>query len=301
MRPLIRFSFAISTFFHLTLSVHAQDAGDRSPLDGRWTVTECEQPECAYYDAESKAIYVSNLAGSPVEKDGRGWISKISLDGKVLAAKWVDGLHAPKGMRSQDGTLWVTDIDQLVVIDIASSKIKDKVTIEGANFLNDLAIGPNQMVYASDTFGNRIYAVQDRKVTTFAEGEQLEGPNGLMVHDDELMVAPLGQLGRDGAPGSPGHLYSLNLESKAKRVITGKALGNLDGLELDGSGGHFVSDWSMHRVVRVSSGGIAEEVLSGIKGPADIGVVPEKELLVVPRMLENKVTAYELGSLPIGE
>ena len=299
MRPLIRFSFALTTFFHLTLSVHAQDA--KSPLDGVWTVTECEQPECAYYDPQSRAIYVSNIAGNPTEKDGRGWISKISLDGKLLAAKWVDGLDAPKGIRSQDGVLWVTNIDELVSIDIESGKIKDRIKVDGENFLNDVVIGPNQTIYLSDTFGNKIYAVQDGKASTFAEGEQLEGPNGLIIHDDELIVAPLGQRERDGAAPAPGHLYSLNLENKAKRMITNRPLGNLDGLELDGSGGHFVSDWSTHQVFRVTSGGMREGVLSGVKGPADIGVVPEKELLVVPRMLENKVTAYDFGSLPIGE
>jgi hypothetical protein len=66
----------------------------------------------------------------------------------------------------------------------------------------------------------------------------------------------------------------------------------LDGVELDGSGGYFVSDWMTSKVYRVTSTGEATAVISGLKGPADIGVIDSKGLLLVPRMLEDKVTAY---------
>ena len=50
------------------------------------------------------------------EKDGKGWIATITFDkaGKPIVTKLVDGLNAPKGLRSQKGTLWVTDIDEVL-------------------------------------------------------------------------------------------------------------------------------------------------------------------------------------------
>ena len=60
---------------------------------------------------------------APTAKDGEGWISKLSPKGEVLEAKWVTGLNAPKGMRVQGDTLWVSDIDELVAINRKSGKI----------------------------------------------------------------------------------------------------------------------------------------------------------------------------------
>jgi hypothetical protein len=82
------------------------------------------------------------------------------------------------------------------------------------------------------------------------------------------------------------------LGSRRQTNITKRPLGNLDGVELDGSGGYFVSDWITSKIYRVTSTGESTAVISGLKGPADIGVIDSKGLLLVPRMLEDKVTAY---------
>ena len=42
----------------------------------------------------------------------------------MVSAKWVTGLNAPKGIRSLGGTLWVTDIDEVVSIDIARRALR---------------------------------------------------------------------------------------------------------------------------------------------------------------------------------
>ena len=80
-----------------------------------------------------------------------GHISRLAADGKVVNAKWATGLNAPKGLRSVGGTLWVTDIDEVVAIEIASGRITSRVKIDGAKFLNDLATAPDGTVYASDS------------------------------------------------------------------------------------------------------------------------------------------------------
>ena len=139
-------------------------AGDGPTLQPLWTLTsDFASPESAYYDAGSNAVFVSSINGQILEKDGNGYISRLSPDGKMVSAKWVTGLNAPKGIRSLGGTLWVTDIDEVVSIDIATARITARVKVEGAQFLNDLATAPDGTVYASDSNLARIYAVKDGK------------------------------------------------------------------------------------------------------------------------------------------
>src|SRR5688500_7290373 len=74
-----------------------------------WTVAaDILTPESVYYDAGSNALFVSNINGEILGRDGNGYISRLTADGKVVNAKWATGLNAPKGLRAYRGTLWVT-------------------------------------------------------------------------------------------------------------------------------------------------------------------------------------------------
>ena len=65
---------------------------------GLWTLDKgLAQPESAYFEPTTQTIYVSNVVGSPGEKDGKGYISKVSPDGKMLTEKWVEGLERAQG------------------------------------------------------------------------------------------------------------------------------------------------------------------------------------------------------------
>ena len=72
-------------------------------------------------------------------KDGVGFISKVSPDGKMVEAEWVKGLNAPKGLVMSGDKLYVSDVDQLVEIDVNSGKVTNTWTAEGSQFLNDTA------------------------------------------------------------------------------------------------------------------------------------------------------------------
>src|SRR5687767_3656022 len=105
------------------LPLLAACAGSPPPLPAGWTTPGFENPESAFVDFGSGAIYVSNVAGAPPEKDGKGWISKLDLQGTLVAVKWVQGFNAPKGLRALGGKLWVADIDEVVSIDIPTAKV----------------------------------------------------------------------------------------------------------------------------------------------------------------------------------
>jgi hypothetical protein len=241
-----------------------------------WTVTDMRAPESVYLDEGSGYLFVSQIDGQPNQKDGKGRISKIGLDGSVAAADWFTALNAPKGLRSFGGTLWVTDIDEVIGIDIATAKEAARIKIDGAQFLNDLAAGADGTVYVSDMMASRIYAVKD--------GER-------------LIVGGWGKPEADFTTKVPGHLYMLDLKTKKKTLITKQPLGNIDGVEQEARGGFLVTDYLAGKLIQVGQDGSARVVRTFKPGLADhTFLYAQGDILIAPHMNENTVSAYEIGA-----
>lgn len=258
-----------------------------------WEVSEgLQAPESVYFDAGSGFLFVSQVGdGGPTGEDGDGRIAKLSTDGKVIDGKWITELNAPKGLRSHGGRLWVSDIDRIVGIDIEKGEIVETVDIDGAEFLNDVACGADGAVYVSDMTTGKIHRYADGEVSVFAEGAELENPNGLLVDGDRLIVAAW------GSDDKPGRLFALDLKTAAKTLITQQPTGQLDGVEADGSGGYIVTDWMEGKVLRIAGDGTTKTILELERGTADLAYLADKSILILPRMLENKVTAFDLNKL----
>jgi hypothetical protein len=203
-----RFLSLCVSILALAPTVAAQTPAPAAPptLSPLWNLTgDFNLPESAYYDAASNAVFVSSINGQILDRDGNGYISRLSPDGKVVNAKWATGLNAPKGMRSARGTLWVSDIDEVVGIEIASGRIVSRVRVEGAQFLNDLATAPDGTVYVSDSNLSRIYEVRNGVASIFVEGaEMVEQPNGLLVDGGRLVLGTIGPAPAGGRGPTPG-------------------------------------------------------------------------------------------------
>jgi len=263
-----------------------------------WTVQDMRTPESAYLDEGSGYLFVSQIDGQPNQKDGKGRISKLGLDGSVVTADWFTALNAPKGLRSFGGTLWVADLDEVIGIDVASAKENARVKIDGATFLNDVAVGADGTVYVSDMLANKIYAIKDGKATVFAEGEQLEYPNGLFVEGERLIVGGWGSKpAADFTTKVPGHLYSLDLKTKQKTLITKQPLGNIDGVEQEARGGYLVTDYLAGKLIQVSPTGESRVVRTFKPGLADhTFLYAQGDILIAPHMNENTVAAYDISA-----
>jgi hypothetical protein len=280
---------------------------DGPTLQPLWTLTgDFASPESAYYHAGSNAIFVSSINGQILEKDGNGYISRLSPDGKMVNAKWVTGLNAPKGIRSLGNTLWVTDIDEVVAIEIATAQVTARVKVEGAQFLNDLATALDGTVYASDSGLARIYAVKDGKSSVFVEGaDQVDVPNGLLVDGTRLILGTIGVSGARGArpgrgagPPPSGHLYAFDLKTRQRTQLTMDPVGGIDGIEPDGRGGLLITDVIGARLLHVAASGQTRVLVKFSGGGADFGYIGSKQIAVVPFLAANSVAAYDLtGSL----
>lgn len=260
-----------------------------------WETEGLATPESALPVPAEGFAYVSNVAGAPLEKDGNGFISKVSLaDGKITEREWAKGLDAPKGMALTGGKLYVSDIDKLVEIDPKSGKIIASHEAPGSVFLNDVAADGNGHVYVSDSSTSTIWRLADGKLEKWAEGEDLKFPNGLYVEGDKLIIAAWGAPGTSGQSPQAANLLQVSLaDKKVSNLGDGTPVGNLDGIEPDGDD-YLVSDWVAGKVFRIGKSGKAELLLDLGQGTADIGYDPASKTMLVPLMKDNKLRAYKV-------
>ena len=289
----------------LAATVLAQ-AADPAPPTPVWNLTTgFAAPESAYYDAASNAVFVSSINGQILEKDGNGYISRLSPDGKVVAEKWATGLHAPKGLRSARGVLYAADIDTVVGFDIKSGKEVSRAAIAGAVFLNDLATAPDGTIYVSDSTALKIFEVRNGTASVFVEGGDLvEQPNGLLVDGGRLILgsvgpAPVAGATRGGGAGRgrgavAGHLFAFDRRSKQRTLLTAEPVGGIDGIELDGRGGLIVTDVIGQRLLHVSEAGKVTVLAGFSAGGADFSYIAARKLAIVPFLFSNSVAAYDL-------
>jgi sugar lactone lactonase YvrE len=260
-----------------------------------WETTGLKTPESALPVPAEGFAYVSNVAGNPTDKDGNGFISKVSLsDGKIIALEWAKGLDAPKGLALAGGKLYASDIDKLVEIDAKTGKILAKYDAPGSQFLNDIAVDAQGNVYVSDSSTSAIWRLAGGKFEKWLEDPALKFPNGLHVSGDKLIIAAWGAPGTSAQSSAPSNLVAVSLaDRKISDLGDGTPVGNLDGIEPDGDD-FLVTDWVAGALYRIDRKGKATQLLDLSQGSADIGYVPETKLLLVPMMLDDKLVAYKV-------
>jgi len=278
MNRFITISFSVVCGF-LFLNAGAQK------LELKWkTDTVMRAPESVLFDRERNTLYVSNIDGKADAKDGSGFISKMNLNGKIENLKWVIGLDAPKGLGLYKNNLYVADISRIVVIDIASGKITNKVEIDGAQFLNDITVDKKGTVYVSDSRTGKIHSFSGGKAGLYYENAEFKGVNGLLAEGDEMYVVDF----------ASGNNYKLSADKKLTKL--GVSSVGADGVVALPKGAHLVSNWN-GEVYYMSATGEAKKILDTKEqkiNAADIEFDSKSKLLFIPTFFANSVMAYEL-------
>ncbi len=263
------------------------------------TLTGFTHPESVGCDAKNKAIYVSEFGSklAPLDKDGAGYISKWTLDGKLVEKNFVPGdrgekLNKPKGIWVQGNRLWTTDIDSAWVFDLKTKRGR-RVAIPGIQFANDPAVRGNAL-YVTDNRGDQLFRIEpadflhlkgEPKISTVFSGAKVN-PNGIFPAKAGLVVVGF------SSADEPRAIYRVGKKTRA----LSEPIGRLDGvLELK-DGSLLVTDWNSGSLFQWSKKMGMHKLAEGFKGPADLCAIARGKGVTayVPDLVQSLVRILEL-------
>jgi len=255
-------------------------------------------PESVLHDPVADVYLVSNINGDPVAKDGNGFIARLSPDGQVLALKWIDGaaenvtLNAPKGMAIRHDTLFVADVDAVRLFALASGAPLGDWPLEGAAFLNDLAVGPDGTLYVTDTGvepgegglvpngKDGLYRREGDRWVAVLPGAGLGNPNGIIADSAGVTVVTF----------VSGEVYTVNPTTGERTMLPKPEQGGLDGVVRLADGSLLIGSWGARGVYDLSPAGTYSMATPDtVPSPADIGLDRKRDVLMIPDFLGDRV------------
>jgi sugar lactone lactonase YvrE len=291
----------LSLLFLLTVVTcgHANPFKDAPTLQQAWILSEgLAEPESVIFHAKQNTLFVSSINGDGKDRDNNGYISKVSPDGLMLEQKWATGLHGPKGMAIFDDTLFVSDVDALVAIDINTGKIIKRYRAPEPGFLNDVAVDKNGNVYMSDSYNARVFRLAGDKLEVWLNFHLSANTNGLYAHEDYLVIAAGDK--RHNKPGKNRYLKKvLYGDKETGPLFDNIPVGSIDAVERDEYGGYYLSDWPQGLLMYQNPAGTLFQILKPGRGSADLDYRAPSEnspggMIYLPMMLDNALIAYKV-------
>lgn len=255
-------------------------------------------PESVLHDPVADIYLVSNIAGDPFAHDGEGFISRIAPDGKVVDLRWIDGgkngvtLDAPKGLALTTDHLWVADLDHVRRFDRRSGAPLGDVKIDGATFLNDVAVGPDGAIWVTDS--------------GFLPGFEPSGSDAIWRVDSELhatVVCASSKLGHpNGIAAGSRDMFCVNWADGVFSLVGADGLvapatlpaAQLDGLVRTPDGRWLISSWAGRCVYELAPDGTATVRIGELDAPADIGFDALRGRVLIPSFTADRLIARKL-------
>lgn len=262
-------------------------------------------PESVLWDATRSVWYVSNINGSPLDKDDNGYILRLSADGaKLDSVPFINGadaditLHAPKGMALVADTLWVADIDAVRAFNVNTGNAVTSLELaaQNATFLNDVALGGDGTLYITDsgisfksdgsvahTGKSRVFALSGRNAREAVVLPAESAANGIAfdaANNRWLIV---------GFNSPSVFAWTAGTDSV---TVVGSGPGGGDGLVILNDGRALYSSWADSSLY-VFEDGASTKVRGGLNAPADLGYDPRRNLVAVPLFSDNRVEFWQ--------
>ncbi|MSR07832.1 MAG: hypothetical protein EXR93_12330 [Gemmatimonadetes bacterium] len=299
MRIAVRSTYVIALGILAAACAPKQEQAAPPPAVITVSDSAIKTPESVIFDAAGDMYFVSNINGTPLAKDNNGFISHVMPGGMVHEAHWIQGgakgvtLNAPKGMGIKGDSLFVADIDVVRVFNRETGAPLTTLTIKGATFLNDVAVGPDGTVYVTDsgldaafkpTGADALYRFGPKGAAiAVTKGADMGGPNGITVTPDGIVVVSFG----------PGGVYRVDPKTGARSAMPKPPKGGLDGVEMLADGSLIISSWEGSAIYRLSNG-VYTTAVDSIVSPADIGYDRKRQMVLVPMMNANQIQIREV-------
>jgi hypothetical protein len=250
-------------------------------LEKLWqTDTIIAVPESVLPDPSSNTLFISLIDGNPWDADGKGGVGKLSMDGKKYNGSWITGLNAPKGMGKSGNRLYVADISDVVVIDIAKGQVIKKIAVPGATGLNDITVDANGIVFVSDSRKGNIHRIENDLPVLYLDNKP--GVNGLKAIGTDLYIF------------NSKYFEKADAGKKITPILELDAGG--DGIEPVGNGDFILTIWGGY-IYYAHANGTKELLLDTHlekKNTADIGYDPVNKIVYVPTFNAKTIVAYKL-------
>jgi sugar lactone lactonase YvrE len=252
---------------------------------------EFRAPESAAFDPRTNRYFISDY--------GDGNIIQIDSAGQKTYFK--KGLSKLLGMVIQGNILFVAQNPKTIRgFDITDGSPTLEVEIKEALFLNDITSDGSGSLYVTDSRGNAVYTVNiaSQTYSLFVRTKSTD-PNGIVY--DKLNNRLLVCYTREKSP-----IDEIRLKDSTMSTVVETGFDNLDGLTLDELGNCYVSSWgpgsfaagfkTVGTIYKYDNLFTEEPTIvsTGYLGPADIYFNVWKNELVIPLMLENRVSFLPL-------
>jgi hypothetical protein len=301
-----QFSFGLAWSICLVLcqvTTASQASAKELKVLSEQTTTGFGHVESVAYDPKGRVLYTSDFGPElkPGDKDGKGKITKVSLDGKILEDGFLPAkgqtLNKPKGIWIKDDRLWVTDIDSVWEFDLKTKKGR-KLDLPGIVFANDVTV-MGDALYVSDNRSDQVVRIEPAdfmerfgapKITALFKDKSIF-PNGIYPGKrGALMMVGF------KAKEDPRGIYSM-MPGKEPELLSDN-IGMLDGLYVTSDGDVLATDWMTGSLFQWNKTMGMKKLATDFKGPADFCAFPNKKglMVVVPDLVKGELRFVQLGS-----
>jgi len=281
--------FALKEVLDETNYAASSKINSTDQLIKNWELDGFVMPESIVASPTEDWLYVSN-----VNQNDKGYISRITKDGKVDNYKWITGLNNPAGLALYQDKLYVGDGKELHIIDVKKGKLLSSITSSDVVSLNDVVVSKSGQVFISDIAGGKIFSLNNNKLEVWLQAPEIKHPNGLFIQDNQLVIADYGaELSQTITANNFGSMYAVDITNKSHYIIASAyKLGSLDGVA-SVHNGYLVSSNTTGELFLINSK--EKKLIRNFpKGLADISI--QNNLLYAPLIFSNKIQVYNLST-----
>ena len=252
-----------------------------------WEISEgLEFPESVVYDEENNLLYVSNY--KRFVRNGSSYadcsISKVDLNGRIIDKDWIPHLSSPTGLFLKDGLLYIVERFGVAIYDIENDEMKARHRIKHDFLINDITLDNENNIYVTEAGSNTLYRIKENKVTSWIKSDSIGDANGISFIDDKLYIGV----------NEDGFLKSIDTKTKQISNVYHLGEGNIDGIKKRGNQ-LLISLYEKGMRLIDEHGEIMEFANTASTGLhcADFEYIPHKDMIIVPSLFDNTLTAYK--------